>query len=77
MSIILLSIWFFKVLFVHGKNGFAEIPKNLARYSFENNFIRLPKLFSDLYIAKFLNTLAKSFFPYKKLFGEFWDTLRK
>jgi len=80
MSIILLSIWFSEVLFVYGKNDFAEIPKvfkNLARYNSENNFIRLPKLFSDLYLAKFLNTLAKSFFPYEKLSGEFWDTLRK
>jgi len=25
--------------FVHGKNGFAEVPKNLIRYSSENNFV--------------------------------------
>jgi len=29
----------------HGKNDFAEISKNLARYRFENNFIGLSKLF--------------------------------
>jgi len=79
MSIILLSIWFSKVLFVHGKNSFAEISKNLTRYNSENNCIRLPKLFSDLYLVKFLNTLTKSFFPYEKLSDEFWDVnnLRK
>jgi len=26
---------------LHGKNGFAKVPKNLARYRFENNFIEL------------------------------------
>jgi len=78
MSIILLSIWFSEVLFMHEKNSFAEISKNLARYNSENNFIRLPKLFSDLYLAKFFNTLAKSFFPHEKLSGKFWDfALRK
>jgi len=25
---------------VHGKNSFAEVSKNLARYRFENNFVR-------------------------------------
>jgi len=25
--------------FVHGKNGFAKVSKNLARYSSENNFV--------------------------------------
>jgi len=24
---------------MHGKNGFAEVFKNLARYRFENNFV--------------------------------------
>jgi len=28
---------------LHGKNDFAEISKNLARYRFENNFIGLSK----------------------------------
>ena len=82
---------------MHGKNSFAAVSKNLARYRSENKFYwtikinrtlkviarmskffaALPimfeflpnyfdgstKLFSDLYLAKFLDTAAKSFFP--------------
>jgi len=29
---------------VNGKNGFAEISKNLARYRSENNFVRSSKI---------------------------------
>jgi len=28
---------------LHGKNDFAEISKNLARYRFENNFVEPSK----------------------------------
>jgi len=28
---------------VYGKNGFAEVSKNWARYKFENNFVELLK----------------------------------
>jgi len=28
-----------KIEFIHGKNYFAEICKNLARYRCENNFV--------------------------------------
>jgi len=28
---------------IHGKNAFAEVSKNLARYKSENNFTRLSK----------------------------------
>jgi len=28
---------------LHGKNSFAEVSKNLARYNFENNFVELSK----------------------------------
>jgi len=76
----------------HGKNNFAEVSKNFAKYRFENNFelSRLlcrtlkhkwaaknfytlitnlnilynyfdGQLVSDLYQAKFLNILVKSF----------------
>jgi len=31
------------ILIVHGKNGFAEVSKNLVRYKFENNFVELLK----------------------------------
>jgi len=27
-----------QVLYVYGKNGFAEVSENLVRYRFENNF---------------------------------------
>jgi len=26
-------------MIIHGKNGFAEVSKNLATYRFENNFV--------------------------------------
>jgi len=29
--------------FAHGKNDFAEVSKNLARYRSENNFVGLSK----------------------------------
>jgi len=32
-----------KTYFLHGKNNFAEVPKNLAIYRFKNNFVRLSK----------------------------------
>jgi len=32
-----------KNFIIHGKNGFAEVSKNLARYRFDNNFVELPK----------------------------------
>jgi len=28
-------------IFIHRKNGFAEVSKNLARYKSENNFVEL------------------------------------
>jgi len=31
------------IYFIHGKNGFAEASKNLARYRSENNFNELLK----------------------------------
>jgi len=33
----------YELVDIHGKNGFAEVSKNLARYRFENNFIELSK----------------------------------
>jgi len=34
---------FEKLNIIHGKNGFAEVSKNLVGYSSENNFIKLLK----------------------------------
>jgi len=28
---------------IHGKNGFAKVSENLARYGSENNFVRSSK----------------------------------
>jgi len=51
---------------MYGKNCFTEVSKNLASYRYEifvclqiwNNYFDDPtKLFSDLYLIKFLDTL--------------------
>jgi len=37
----------YKILFLQKKNDFAfEVPKNLARYRSENNFVELSKLWT-------------------------------
>jgi len=33
-----------RMLFLHDKNDFAEIYKNLARYRFENNFVNIKRM---------------------------------
>jgi len=32
-----------KNFIIHGKNGFAEVSKNLTRYRSDDNFVELPK----------------------------------
>jgi len=32
------------IVYTHGKNDFTAISQNLARYRFENNFVKLSKL---------------------------------
>jgi len=34
----------YSLIFIHGKYDFAEISKILAKYRFENNFVRMFKL---------------------------------
>jgi len=44
----------------HGKNGFAEIPKNLARYRFNNNFVGPSKYVLNLTGFSFDSTVNQS-----------------
>jgi len=37
-----------------------------------HNYFDSPKIFSDLYLAKFLDTSAKSLFPCKEVKGLIW-----
>jgi len=37
------NLGIFLTLTLHGKNGFAEVSKNVIRYRSENNFVRLSK----------------------------------
>jgi len=64
-KIFLQEIYIFFKKFSHGEKDFAEVSK-VQRV----RFVRPSKLLSDLYLAEFLDTSAKSFFPceHKKLY---------
>jgi len=64
-KIFLQEIYIFFKKFSHGEKDFAEVSK-VQRV----RFVRPLKLLSDLYLAEFLDTSAKSFFPceHKKLY---------
>ena len=70
--IFFLSCMYFDFLpysfYIYGKNGFAEVSKNLARYRSENNFVRLSKLRKkskhEQHCKKMFNILATSLCVY-------------
>jgi len=39
------AMWEYLTILYHGKNNFAEVSKNWARYRSENNFVRPSKYY--------------------------------